>query len=57
MLRLSIVFCLVLLAACEREPTNLGGPVATTAPAETTNGILSGEAAYEQYCIGCHETI
>ena len=50
--------CVLLLAACGGEP---GTPQSATAapeaePEERTNGKLSGEGAYERYCIACHET-
>jgi cytochrome c5 len=58
MRRFTLLCCFLVFAACDNRSatTDPGGPVNTTAPAESSNGIVSGEAAYEQYCIGCHET-
>ena len=62
-----LILCLATLAACGGEqgdsandaaerPAGRSEPAADAASPATINGNVSGEAAYEQYCIGCHET-
>ena len=52
------VSTLLLVAACGGEPETPGSGESVSPPAEasTLNGTVSGQAAYEQYCIACHET-
>jgi cytochrome c5 len=58
MRRTILLSCLFVLAACggETSSPDAAETVAAPAEAETSNGKVSGAAAYEHYCIGCHET-